>query len=722
MKQKLWFALYALTFVLPSLATAQNQPLPHPTNLQDREAFLNFDKALDRPFLRFKLAPGTPIPSGTTFVPGDAVPVALPTNIGDGPYEARITDGVHVWVAGLTQISEIIGRPEKGKPDSSWRRTSPAILVPQLPRGKYSIYYAQGTNDGPKTAINVSPAISVAARNAARVGQMVSYRVQLVGPLEAPVEAAASGSKSAPQSFVGQFVQFRGFSHPDVAALVAGQDESVALNDAGVATFRARASSVGETNATFALPGFRMCLTKLKVEQRLTSGGREDPHRQFHIVVLGDSIQWGQGLKTEHKMAERVASYVKGQLGRDVKITRYAHSGATLLPVQGEQGQDDLAPLPGELPVNWPSVAKQLETANDALEEDTVDLVIMDGGINDMPITDILNPITGTSSLIQSRTTKFAKVGMRDVLQDLTASFPFRKSPVLVTGYFRIVSSETNRLMLPIFVGGMVLAIWPDPTTKPLLVPLAAVTTAVAQQKLVDNCAAFHADVLAALGSAVDSTNASPRTKLEGVGDRVHLVKSDFDVKNSIYGPNSLLWQMGFDDEVSGERQAEAINHMFESLAGPVASMGHPNVAGEQQYADNLIAKLKEIRSQWDLNSVKGTFDVKLTQPAFVLTKPLNVQPGLVTQLKTAPLPNSAHSSLKRKVIIECRDHTTGKLVDAYVFQDRVLVGRTNQTLQLDFDLPPAGNDERSLITVSRQGYLDHEFRLPWTTEQGKAN
>ena len=52
--------------------------------------------------------------------------------------------------------------------------------------------------------------------------------------------------------------------------------------------------------------------------------------RPVNVLVLGDSISWGQGLKDEHKASSLVKSWLEQQTGREVRQMIQAHSGAII--------------------------------------------------------------------------------------------------------------------------------------------------------------------------------------------------------------------------------------------------------------------------------------------------------------------------------------------------------------------------------------------------------
>src|SRR3954463_16608010 len=108
----------------------------------------------------------------------------------------------------------------------------------------------------------------------------------------------------------------------------------------------------------------------------------------FKVVVLGDSVMWGQGLFEHQKIHTLVASEL-AQHGLIVQTVFQAHSGAVI----GEPDQKtNKPPIDGEVPVGEPTVFEQIEAALDGNERDeSVDLVMISGGVNDVDITRILN-------------------------------------------------------------------------------------------------------------------------------------------------------------------------------------------------------------------------------------------------------------------------------------------------------------------------------------------
>src|ERR1700682_1004630 len=112
--------------------------------------------------------------------------------------------------------------------------------------------------------------------------------------------------------------------------------------------------------------------------------------RQFNLLVLGDSISWGQGLRDEHKAWYQVKTWLETS-GRKVSERIEAHSGAVIGSV-GDSGAEPIPPFDGEVSRGVPSVNGQIDNALRSYADATkVDLVLVDGCINDLDARRLLN-------------------------------------------------------------------------------------------------------------------------------------------------------------------------------------------------------------------------------------------------------------------------------------------------------------------------------------------
>ena len=90
----------------------------------------------------------------------------------------------------------------------------------------------------------------------------------------------------------------------------------------------------------------------------------------------------------------------------------------------------------GEVPASRPSIIEQCDSYANSPE--TVDLVLMDGGINDVGIASILNPFALIPPL-DVRVVHACHDGMLALLKKVIAKFSKPACHILVTGYYPIL-------------------------------------------------------------------------------------------------------------------------------------------------------------------------------------------------------------------------------------------------------------------------------------------
>src|SRR5437588_1288857 len=91
-----------------------------------------------------------------------------------------------------------------------------------------------------------------------------------------------------------------------------------------------------------------------------TDVGRKS--RPLNLLVIGDSISWGQGLKEDHKTWYMVKAWLEQNSGREVREVVEAHSGALVGSV-GDPQSKSFTSFDGELSRPYPNVNDQLDIA-----------------------------------------------------------------------------------------------------------------------------------------------------------------------------------------------------------------------------------------------------------------------------------------------------------------------------------------------------------------------
>jgi lysophospholipase L1-like esterase len=164
------------------------------------------------------------------------------------------------------------------------------------------------------------------------------------------------------------------------------------------------------------------------------------PGNPFQMLVIGDSIMWGQGLRDDEKISSRVKCWLQEKTDREVKLHMEAHSGAI---VSGSAAaQPAFTSLDGEVNMTSPTINDQLDHAVQFYKQSQTSpaLILMNGCINDVGVKNLL---AASTPLEDVRTQARLNCGekMHLLLRRVRDSFP--QAQVIVTGYYPIVSVQT---------------------------------------------------------------------------------------------------------------------------------------------------------------------------------------------------------------------------------------------------------------------------------------
>lgn len=135
------------------------------------------------------------------------------------------------------------------------------------------------------------------------------------------------------------------------------------------------------------------------------------------ILVVGDSVTWGQGLLPSEKMHRLLARMLFDRDGVEPQILNYAHSGAIVGFVNGVP-TSPLSPSgwwPPEIPRAYPTVLEQLLQALSDHPDARYDAIIVSASINDVSVQTIFNPTT-QPDVITSRCAQYCHDAMVQLL------------------------------------------------------------------------------------------------------------------------------------------------------------------------------------------------------------------------------------------------------------------------------------------------------------------
>ena len=349
--------------------------------------------------------------------------------------------------------------------------------------------------------------------------------------------------------------------------------------------------------------------------QTIQSSTARKIDRPLNLLVLGDSISWGQGLKEEHKAWFLVKSWLQQNTGREVRERIEAHSGAVIGTVNQAE-PPAFSDLNGELSRAYPTIHGQLDHALKMYPDPlTVDLVIVDGCINDLDSRRLLNAANTPDGI---RELAQAKCGppVEALLIRITNAFP--NAQVVITGYYPILSEKSAN---DFFMRALAKRFYSPEAGAP------KINDKILRARLIAISREWYHTSDQMLSAAARKVDAHLQTK--GSHQRVLFADAGFTPEQSFAANHSRLW--GFDASVfrkllvvftlgrvqlraNDERRSQRAELCNQLLPQPVqespeekmiredrlvrcrlAAVGHPNRKGAAMYADAIGNLLKPL-------------------------------------------------------------------------------------------------------------------------------
>lgn len=296
----------------------------------------------------------------------------------------------------------------------------------------------------------------------------------------------------------------------------------------------------------------------------------------YFIVVFGNSVAWGQGLKEDRKYYSKVAESIKERTNLSVIKEVYAHSGAII-------GSESLPPKRGvgpEVPYDYPTILQQVNNYPGIAEQ--VDLVLIDGGINDVGLSKIAQRKYAQS--VRNDTSTVFSTAMPLLLSRVKSKFTNQHSnpKVVVLGYYQVISELTTLAGLENFIIGFI-----GVTLSIFLALLGLVGLNALRRHLSNNFEAFATTANLTMSRIIGEINMDP------TGPRILFANPFFSTANALEAPDTFLWGILERDDVRRERvdQCEIARNSVSGIPiyCEIASTGHPNSRGAERYSNTIL-------------------------------------------------------------------------------------------------------------------------------------
>lgn len=252
--------------------------------------------------------------------------------------------------------------------------------------------------------------------------------------------------------------------------------------------------------------------------------------RELDLLVLGDSILWGQGLKDQNKSWYLVRTWLQTN-GHTVRERIEAHAGAMI----GSAGAEvpKVPTVHGEINGAYPTLHDQIDNARRSyVDPAQVDLVLVNGCINDVNARRFLNA-GNTPEGIQALAREKCGAPVEQLLTRIASSFP--NAHIVVAGYYPVISDKTPH---DFFMRALAKRFY-EPATP----DAPKLSSAEMLARLAVISAAWHEASNRWLAEAV--TNANAGLAARGSRQRVMFAKIPFANDHAFAARHSQLW--GFD-------------------------------------------------------------------------------------------------------------------------------------------------------------------------------
>lgn len=310
----------------------------------------------------------------------------------------------------------------------------------------------------------------------------------------------------------------------------------------------------------------------------------------FRLLVFGDSVLWGQGLHDSDKIHSLVADDIQRHAPH-MAISRemYAHSGAIIGDPDDNHDVYDAPPAHGEVPIPTPTVFQQTRKVLGKRKRDlTADVVLLGGGINDVHLQYLLNPLDNS---LPKRMEEVFYRRWKALLEQTAYRFPNAK--IIATGYYSFFSDSSEKALIKDALSAFGFSLGGLPGILGELL-LDSLPTEQFKDRSQLFCSAAH-DYLEQI--IRELTTVAP-----DLSARLFFADPAFANDNAMFAPQSYLFGVNHDltpeDPLAAERADLCADYLdrldpMQEVACQNASVGHPNADGSRCYADAILRQIR---------------------------------------------------------------------------------------------------------------------------------
>jgi len=335
--------------------------------------------------------------------------------------------------------------------------------------------------------------------------------------------------------------------------------------------------------------------------------------KDFEMLVVGDSLITGQGLREEDKIYTLTKDWLQNEVfagSRKVNIKNKSHSGSRLFLSAEEfkalnEAEKDFATFyHPEVNVSFPSSNTQIVVAkNEYLAEgknpNDIDLIMISGGLTNLGSSYIIDPFKKNKRL-RKKIDEACNHMMFRWMDHASKTFP--NALITVLGYFPIVSKKSSSGK----IYNAVLELYDVPRpTKPIL------NNIFTKQFFKP----LHSKMNKRSRIWIEESDKALRTAIKRLNQKHGMqkavfVKSPITEDRSFGTKNSLLFGMAkkgrTEDFMYDVRQVECrkeieklkdVKLKFDRRRCELAGISHPNVNGAKAYAEAIKRNLNAIIS-----------------------------------------------------------------------------------------------------------------------------